>query len=74
MPKRTSCSRSDRSSHLPKGAHRLPSGNYVMSSVGPPNKHGRRVRITAVHCAEPDPTQIAKVLIAWILDQAGHGD
>ena len=74
MPKRTRPSRSKHPDGLPKGGYRLPNGNYVTESVGPPNSKGRRLRITAVHRAEPDPAQVAKVLVAWMLAQTGQGD
>jgi hypothetical protein len=58
---------------LPKGAHRLPNGNYVMSSAPAPiNERGRRLSITAVRKAEPDPAQVAKALVAIAIELANQ--
>lgn len=51
---------------LPKGAYRLPNGNYV--TVGkwskPVDRAGkRRIRIEAVHKNPPDIERLAKALI-----------
>jgi hypothetical protein len=74
MPKRTRPSRSQHPNNLPKGAYRLPNGNYATESGGPLNKQGRGLRIMTVHRAEPDPAKVAEVLIAWIVKQTGQGD
>jgi len=63
-------SRAKRPGGLPKGAHRRPDGNYVVQSVGPPDKRGRRLRIRAVHRSEPDATKVAQALIAIAIEQA----
>jgi hypothetical protein len=46
------------------------------TSVGPPNKRGRRMRILAVHRDEPDPKKLADALIAIVLERhrAQHGE
>ncbi len=55
---------------LPKSAYRLPSGNYVVErSWGPPNRRGRRLRITAVHRGQPDANKLAQVLLDIVTQQ-----
>lgn len=57
----------------PKGAYWLPTGDYVVRSIGPLNKAGRRIRIHAVHRAEPDAAKVAQALIAIAIERA-HAD
>jgi hypothetical protein len=55
---------------LPKGAYRLPSGNYVTKPVaGPSDKRDRRIRIIAAHRAEPDADKLARALASIIAEQ-----
>lgn len=49
---------------LPKGAYRLPKGGYVTMSVGSTDAKGRRLRVTAVHCGQPNLDALAKVVLA----------
>lgn len=53
--------RSRRKSALPKGAYRLPQGGHVTESVHVAK--GRRIRIRAVHRAEPDYKKLALALL-----------
>lgn len=56
--------RKQRKNDLPKGAYRLPDGNYVTTGPwGQPDKKGRRIRVTAVHRAEPDVRLLARALL-----------
>lgn len=48
---------------LPKGAYRLPNGNYVTESVGPPDKDGRRLKFVALHRAQPDVHLLSRALM-----------
>jgi hypothetical protein len=57
-------SRSKYPDALPKGAFPLPNGNYVTTSISEPDARGRRIRIRAVHRAEPDLKLLAQALIA----------
>ena len=60
-----------RASTRPKGSHPLPTGGYIATGPwGPPDKRGRRLRIRAVHRAEPDPKAVAQALLAIVLEQA----
>lgn len=52
-------------SKLPKGAYRLPDGNYVtVGNWSEPDHCGRRIRITAVHT---DPPNIEKLARAFLM-------
>ena len=67
-------SRAKKTSALPKGAYRLPTGGYVRS--GPttaPNKQGRRFRIVAVHRDEPDVDKITRAMLDIIVDEQQRG-
>ena len=68
--RRKRASRTRRPNARPKGAYPLPTGDYVMQSIGPPDKRGRRLRIRAVHRAEPDAAKVAQALIALAIEQA----
>ena len=80
-PKKKRKSRSKYSDSLPKGSYRLPWGGYVSESIGPPDKFGRRVRLRAVHNPNPDPKELARVLVQLVtrlaakeLADSGHPD
>ena len=47
----------------PKGSYRLPDGSYAHDSVSQPDKHGRRVRITA-KLKDIDTKKLAKAIVA----------
>ena len=64
-------SRVRRRNSLPKGADRLPIGDDVVTgSWGPPDKRGRRIRVRAIHRAEPDAAKVAQALIALAIELA----
>ena len=63
-------SRSKQTADLPKGAHLLPNGSYVTTMIGSADARGRRLRVHAVHRAEPDPKAVAQALLALVLEQA----
>ena len=68
--RRKRASRARRSSSRPKGSYPLPAGDYVVQSVGPLDKRGRRLRIKAVHRAEPDAAKVAQALIELAQERA----
>jgi hypothetical protein len=73
MPKSRRRSRA-RPGALPKGAYRLPSGNYVVT--GPwsePNKRGRRIRIVAVHRDDTDVDKVVRALLDVVTDEQHRG-
>jgi hypothetical protein len=53
---------------LPKGAHRLPNGNYVVTTYYRTAK-GRTLRVDGVHRAEPDAKKVAQALIDIVLEE-----
>lgn len=68
--RRRRSSHSKQSQSQPKGSYPLPDGTYVTESIGPPDRRGRRLRIRAVHHAEPDADKVARALIAWVIERA----
>lgn len=68
--RRAKRARPKRPSGLPKGAYRVPSGDYVVQSIGSPDKRGRQLRIKAIHRTEPDAAKVAEALIALAIDRA----
>ena len=71
--KRKRASRAKQHNARPKGAYVLPTGDYVVQSIGPPDTRGRRIRVRAVHRAEPDAAKVAQALIAIGIERA-HDD
>lgn len=72
MAKRKRRSRSDA---LPKGAYRLPNGDYVVTGPwGPPSKRGRHIRVRAVHRAEPDAEKVAAAVLAVVTQELQERD
>lgn len=60
-------------SKLPKGAHRLPDGNYVtVGKWSEPDHRGRRIRITAVHKDPPDIEKLAWAFLRAAEDSAAR--
>ncbi len=55
---------------LPKGAYRLPDGNYMTAPVTTTSARGRRISVRAVVRAEPDAKKVADVLLAIVTERA----
>ena len=55
--------------HLPKGAHPLPSGNYVVSTTHVTSR-GRTMRVRGVRRGELDAKRVARVLIHIAVEHA----
>ncbi len=48
----------------PKGAYRLPDGSHGHDHVGKPDKHSRRIRITAKLNKDIDTKKLARAIVA----------
>lgn len=58
---------------LPKGAYRLPGGNYVTTSAGDVVYRGRRITVVGVRRAEPNLQLLATVLLDLAREQIEAG-
>ncbi len=63
------CSRA-RPGSLPKGAYRLPNGNYVTKPVHGETPNGRRISIVAVRRDPVDAQLLAQALLDLAREQA----
>jgi len=65
--------KSRRKGPLPKGAYRLPNGNYVTEHVGPyydTQRGPERLRLRAVHIDPPNVEKLAQAFMAIAVEEA----
>lgn len=55
---------------LPKGAHRLPSGDIALRPQVSTMPNGRRLMVQGIRRAEPDLKRLAQALVQQAIDQA----
>jgi len=70
MAKRKRRSRAKRTTGLPKGAYRLPTGGIVLpSSISQPDDRGRRIRVTGIRHEHINQRKLAEALVYLLQDQ-----